>query len=83
MRLSKEAIASLHEALRRSGLSDALDVSSDADVEELGRFLLNLLAASVKTRERMRLMGNELPASDFPPDDAVAPIQAPLPGLFD
>jgi hypothetical protein len=80
MKLPEEAWQSLREALTASGLSKELETASQQDLEQLAYFLLNLTAAAVKTRERMRLLERELPASAFPPEEE-PPVQPTLPGL--
>lgn len=80
MKLPDEAWESLRKALSESGLSKELESASQEDLEQFGSFLLNLTAASVKTRERMRLVGRELPPSVFPPEEE-PPTQPTLPGL--
>ena len=70
------------EHLRKALLDSGIDASeaSDSEIKELGFFLLNLTAAAIKTREKCRLMGNELPPSEMNPEQS-PPIQSSLPGL--
>lgn len=82
MRLSDEALESLRGVLTELGFSKELEAASQDDLEELAFFLLNLTAAAVKTRERMRMVGRELPPSAFPEEEA-RPVQSRLPGFSD
>jgi len=80
MRLSEEALDSLRRVLIELGYSDLLDEATERDLEEFGLYLLNLTAAGVKTRERMRSVRRELPPSKFP-DEAEGPVQGAFPGF--
>lgn len=80
MRLSDEALESLRRVLRELGFGNELEAASEEDLRELASFLLNLTAAAVKTRERMRLAERELPPSGFPPEEEPT-VQPTLPGL--
>lgn len=80
MRLSQKALDDLSEVLVELGFGRELEMASKKDLEELGLFLLNLTAAAVKTREKMRRVGKELPASSFL-DIYEAQSQGKLPGL--
>lgn len=80
MGLSDEALNDLRKVLQELGLSHELENSSQKDLEQLGMFLLNLTAASVKTREMLRMIGKEPPASDFERPEA-PPIQGRFPGF--
>ena len=80
MRLSAEALESLRRVLHELGFGKELEAASQAELEEFALFLLNLTAAAVKTRERMRLVGRELPPSTFAADEET-PVQATLPGF--
>lgn len=82
MRLSDEALESLRGVLMELGFSEPLEKASEKDLEEFAFFILNLTAASVKTREKMRMVGRELPPSDFPQPEEV-PVQPALPGFGD
>ena len=82
MRISDEALESLRRVLRELGFAEQLEAASQADLEEFASFLLNLTAVSVKTRERMRRVGRELPPSKFP-EPEIAPVQPTLPGFGD
>ncbi len=82
MRLSDEALESLRGVLTELGFSKELEAASKDDLEELASFLLNLTAAAVKTRERMRMVGRDLPPSAFP-DEEERPVQSALPGFGD
>lgn len=64
------------------GFSEPLENASEKDLEEFAFFILNLTAASVKTREKMRMVGRELPPSNFPEPEKV-PVQPALPGFGD
>ena len=79
MRIPAKACEDLRKALLESGI-DATHFS-DSEVEELGLFLLNLTAAAIKTRERCRLMGVELPSSHVEPEDSPT-MQNSIPGLL-
>lgn len=80
MRLSDEALDDLRRVLIDLGFGRELEMASPHDLEELGLFLLNLTAAAVKTREKMRLVGQELPPSSLK-DASSPPSQATLPGI--
>ena len=80
MRLSDEALESLRRVLRELGFAEQLEAASQADLEEFALFLLDLTAASVKTRERMRQVGRELPPSKLP-EPEIVPVQPTLPGF--
>jgi hypothetical protein len=80
MRLSDEALQSLRRVLAELGFAKELEAASPADLEEFAAFILNLTASAVKTRERMRLLGRELPASAFPEAEE-PPAQPTLPGF--
>ncbi len=80
MALPEEALISLRRVLEELGFDKEFDISSDAELEELAMFLLNLTSAAVKTRERMRLLGKELPTSETP-SEKKAPEQPTLPGF--
>ena len=82
MRLPDEALESLRRVLRELGFSEQLEAASAEDLQEFASFLLNLTAASVKTRERMRMVGRELPPSRLP-EPEVVPVQPALPGFED
>ena len=82
MRLSEEALESLRRVLIELGYSQLLEEATERDLEEFGLYLLNLTAAGVKTRERMRSVGRELPPSKFP-DEAPKPVQGVFPGFGD
>lgn len=82
MKLPDEALESLRRVLAELGFSEQLEAASQADLEEFASFLLNLTAGSVKTRERMRMVGRELPASAFP-EVKEEPVQPTLPGFGD
>ena len=74
MGLSDEALSDLRKVLHELGYSAELEEASCEDLEQLGMFLLNLTAAAVKTRENLRMTGQELPASDFERPDT-PPVQ--------
>jgi len=80
MRLSEDALDHLRTVLVNLGFGDEVASASREDLEELGLFLLNLTAAAIKTRGRMRRAGRPLPPSSFP-DENVPPTQAALPGF--
>lgn len=82
MRLSAEALESLRKVLCELGFAKQLEASSAADLEEFASFLLNLTAASIKTRERMRMLGRELPPSERA-EPVPVPQQQKLPGFDD
>lgn len=78
MGLLDEALNDLRKVLHELGFSAEVEEADSEELEQLGMFLLNLTAAAVKTREKMRLIGQELPPSAFdqpeePPDQASFP----------
>jgi hypothetical protein len=83
MKIPEEAWQSLREALTASGLSKELESASQEDLEQLGHFLLNLTAAAIKTREKLRSVGTDLGPSPFPASEDEPTSQAKLPGLDD
>ena len=80
MGLSDEALRNLQNVLVELGFSYEAEIASQEDLEKLGIFLLNLTAAAVKTREKMRLVGQELPPSSFGDSDP-PPVQGAFPGF--
>jgi hypothetical protein len=80
MRLSDEALNDLRKVLYELGYSCELELASREDLEQLGMFLLNLTAAAIKTREKMRIIGQELPPSSFDEPNGHL-IQGTFPGF--
>lgn len=80
MGLSDEALSDLRKVLHELGFSNEVNSASGEDLEQLGMFLLNLTAAAVKTREKMRLIGYELPPSRFDEPEK-PPVQGSFPGF--
>lgn len=83
MRLSDGALQSLRRVLAELGFAKELEAASAADLEELAHFLLNLTAAAIKTREKLREIGTDVPPSSFPPSGEGTAVQVPLPGFGD
>jgi hypothetical protein len=83
MRLSDEALESLRRVLRELGFGKELEAASQADLEEFASFLLNLTAAAIKTREKLRAISVDVPPSSFPPEEDEPARQASLPGFGD
>ncbi len=83
MKIPDEALGALREVLEHSGLSKELESASQEDLEQLASFLLNLTAAAIKTREKLRGVGIEVGPSTFPNDEESPTSQLTFPGLED
>lgn len=82
MGLSNEALEELRRLLIDCGFTREVDLAPREDLIELGNFLLNLTAAAIKTRERLRRIGMEAPPSVFN-DEPRAVTQQKFPGFGD